>query len=322
MIGRVAAACLRILGAVSRTLPPRWASALGRALGWIWYRVLPVRRAVARANVARALGAELDTAGREALVRSMYGHLGQAFVELLRLAVTPPEAVLRDLDVRGRTHLDAALAAGRGALVLTAHLGNWEVLVRVGDLAGRPLTVITKRFRAPWAERAWRGLRVGGARLLAADGAGRAVVRALEAGELVGYVLDQHVPPARAVWVPFFGTPAATSPDLVRLARLTGAPVLPIFTWRSAAGRHVVDIGPPVDLPRTGDAGADLLAGTRRCASIVEAAVRAHPAQWLWIHRRWKRPPAAAIEALSRDGVADVRANHRGSCSSSSRASD
>ncbi len=191
--------------------------------------------------------------------------------------------------------------------MLTAHLGNWEVLVRAAAALGVPVSIITRRLRAGWAERAWRRLRRGGAGLIVAEGGARAVVAALQAGEVVGYVLDQHMPPRRAVWVPFFGHPAATSPDLARLARLTGAPVVPLFTWRGSDGRHVVEIQPPLALPRTASAADDILEGTRRCAATIEAAVRAHPEQWLWIHRRWKPPPPDAAAALARGDVADVR---------------
>ncbi len=307
MIGALAAGALRLLGAVARRAPPRAAVALGDALGWAWYRLVPVRRSVARANVARALGPALDAAAREAVVRGMYRHLGRAFVELVRGAGRPPVALAAELDVRGRAHLDAALAEGRGALVLTAHLGNWEVLVRAGAAPGGPVPIVPRRFRAPGAEPAWPGLRRGGAGLIVAEGGARAVVAALAAGEVVGYVLDQHMPPRRAVWVPFFGQPAATSPDLARLARLTGAAVVPLFTWRGPDGRHVVEVQAPVTLPRTADVAADILEGTRRCAAVVEAAVRAHPEQWLWIHRRWKPPPPEAAAQLAAEGVADVR---------------
>ncbi len=100
MIGAVAAVALRGVGAVARWVPARWASALGSGLGWIWYRLVPVRRGVARANVARALGATLDAAQRERIVRGMYRHLGRAFVELVRGAGRAPEALAAELAVR------------------------------------------------------------------------------------------------------------------------------------------------------------------------------------------------------------------------------
>ncbi|MEZ4431287.1 MAG: lysophospholipid acyltransferase family protein [bacterium] len=271
---------------IAAALPAGAADALGRALGWVWYRVVPIRRGVARANVAAALGT--GPAETEVVVAGMYRHLGRAFVELLRFTRRRPS-----VRVEGREHLDAALAAGRGALVLTAHLGNWELLVQAGMWVDRPVSVVTKRLRAGWAEAAWRALRRGGPALFPAGASARLVVAALGRGEVVGYVLDQHSPEKQAVRAPFFGRMAATSGDLVRLARLTGAAVVPVFIWR-AGGEHVIRVGPAVALAWSADKRADVEVGTRRCLAVVEAAIAARPEQWLWIHRRWKGAAADA----------------------------
>ena len=291
--GRRVGAILAIaLATPVRWLPSRWAVGLGGALGWIWYRIIPVRRGVARANLQAALG----EAGDEAHLRGMYRHFGRSFIELLRFGRRPAAELWETLQVEGVEYLDEALTRQRGALILTAHLGNWELLVRAGTLHGRPLSVITKTFHSAVAEGMWRALRSGGPTLLRA-GSARRVVKALERGELVAYVLDQNVRPERAVWVPFFGRPAATSPDLVRLAQLTGAPIVPIFTRREG-DRHHIWIEPPVAVE-----GLDLVEGTGRCVARVEAAIRRAPAQWLWIHRRWKPAPAefsGAVAAAAR----------------------
>ncbi len=270
----------RAAASVARRLPRGFAAQLGRALGWGWYRLLPIRRGVARQNVARALP-ELNAAQREAVVAGMYRHLGLTFVELLRFGRA--QRLREGLRVEGLEHLRAACEAGRGVLVLSAHLGNWELLVRAGALAERPLWVVTKQLSSSLAQAAWRVLRRGGPGLLPAKGSARAIVAALGRGEIVGYVLDQHMPPGLAIRAPFFGIDAATSPDLARLAALTGAPVLPVFTWREAEG-HCLSIGAPLEVER----GADPAIATVQFNEVIEAAVRAHPEQWLWIHRRWK----------------------------------
>jgi KDO2-lipid IV(A) lauroyltransferase len=207
----------------------------------------------------------------------------------------------------GRERLEAALAEGRGALVLAAHLGNFELLVRLGALLGRPAAVVTRRFRWAPADRAWRALRRGGPALLPAGGSAREVLATLRANGVVAYVLDQHAPGRRAVRVPFFGRAASTSPDLVRLARLSRAPVVPVFIFRRDAC-HVVEIGAPVPLPRTANARDDVARGTAECTARIEEAVRRAPEQWLWIHRRWKsghrpvgcRPREAAVSSAER----------------------
>ncbi len=252
-------------------------SRLGVALGWAWYRLVPIRRRVARDNLARALP-ELSAVERERIVAEMYRHLGLSFVELLRFGGRDPARLADGLLVEGRDHLDAALGRGRGVLVVTAHLGNWELLVRAGTLCDAPVSVVTKSLRSPIAQRLWRRLRSGGPTLLPDRGSARRIVAALRRNEVVGYVLDQHAP--RGVQVPFFGRDASTYDGLARLAAATGAAVIPVFTWRTQTG-HTVQIEPPVEV-------GEVVETTRRCTERIEAAVRAHPEQWLWIHRRWK----------------------------------
>ena len=278
---------LRIAVAVTRALSPRWAIRLGAVLGWGWYRLVPIRRNVARRNVAGALGDVLDARSREAVIRGMYRHFGVSIVELLRFSALPPAALRSSVDVEGEIHLDRAVAQGRGVLVLTAHLGNWEVLVRAAVLGPRPVSIVTRRLTSRAAQDAWRALRQGGATLLDASESARSIVRALAREEIVAFVLDQHAPPRRAVSVPFFGVPAATSLGLARIARMTGAPVIPAFVSRHG-DRHRIRIEPPVAVPRTSDRDADVALATAQFTRCVELAIRRAPEQWLWIHRRWK----------------------------------
>lgn len=278
---RGGAACLGVLPAVTCDL-------LGGLAGALWYHLVPIRRGVAAKNVALAFP-DLPAAKRRALVAANFRHLGRTFFELLWFAHRPPAQglVAGRVEIEGREHLDAALARGRGVLVLSAHLGNFELLVRLAEVSGRPAGVVTRSLSWGPAERAWRALRAGGPTLLPAGRSARATVRLLREGGLVAFVLDQHASARRAERVPFFGRPAATSPDLARLARLTRAPVVPVFVRREGRG-HVVRVEPALELPDTGDEAADVRAGTAQCAAVVEAAIRRTPEQWLWIHRRWK----------------------------------
>lgn len=280
----------RALGACARAVPRAWSDAAGRLLGWGWYRLVPVRRAVARRQVAEALAVGWPEAER--VVRGMYRHLGRSFVELFLMAGRPArlDAAGIPVEVEGRAHLDAALAEGRGVIVLSGHLGNFELLVRLGGALDAPAWVVTNAFRSRVAERLWRALRSGGPGLLPASGSGRAVLRALDRGEIVAFVLDQNVPPRGAVFVPFFGRLAATSPGLAKVALRSGAPIVPIFASRTAAGHRLV-VEPPIRPVATGDRDADVRMLTARCAAVVEAAIRGRPEQWLWIHRRWKTRP-------------------------------
>lgn len=293
---------MRALIRLAGRCPPWLVDGIGATLGAIWHAVIPIRRRVARENVRRALG--LDGPATRRLVRRAYRHYGRSVAEALRAAGGRPPA----LEVHGEAHLRAALAEGRGVLALSAHLGSFEALLRAAAGFDVPVHVITKRFSAAGAQRGWASLRLGGPGLFSA-GSARAIRAALARGEIVADVLDQHAPPGRAVWVPFFGRPAATLPDLVRLSHQTGAAVVPIFTHRRA-GRQIVSIQPALRL------SADQLAAVAQCVAVVEAAIRARPSQWLWIHRRWKPIPPDVQAALT-----DGRAGRRRALTAAGRAS-
>jgi KDO2-lipid IV(A) lauroyltransferase len=151
-----------------------------------------------------------------------------------------------------------------------------------------PVHLITKEFSSQVAEAIWRRTRAGGPNLIPARKSGRETLRVLGAGEILVYVLDQHMGSRRAVWVPFFGRPAATSRDAVRLAHRTGAAIIPAFTWRREED-HLVEVSAAVELGEPTDEGMEQ--DTAKCVALVEAAIRREPAQWFWTHRRWKTPP-------------------------------
>jgi KDO2-lipid IV(A) lauroyltransferase len=195
--------------------------------------------------------------------------------------------------VEGLEHLRPVLERHGRALILTAHLGNWELLTLAPTLTGYPLTVVARALDSPalgvWAHR----LRArAGVEVVDKRDAVRPVLEALRRGRLVGVLLDQNASRREGVFVPFFGRLASTSRAMAVLALRTETPVVPAFTHRVEGGRHRIIIQPALALPRAADAAA-IEAVTARCTSIIEDAVRATPDQWLWMHDRWRTRPAA-----------------------------
>jgi len=256
-------------------------------LGKFFYRVIPVRKRVAKENLIKALGC--DGPESERIVSRMYEHLGVSLVELFRYGTR--RGLDLPLRIEGESILYDALSCRRGVLVVTAHLGNWEVLARYGAGLPRPLHIVTQRLSVGFFHEMWAHLRSGGPRLIGVDTAGGKIMRGLQDDEIIGMVLDQHAPERSSAEVAFFGRRASTSTGLVRAARIHGAPVVPIFTWRDGT-THVVSISKPLDLEWTGHKASDVKRATQTCVTAVETAVRAHPEQWLWIHRRWKADSA------------------------------
>ena len=268
---------------------------LGRRLGDLAALALRGRRRVALANLALAFP-ELAPAARRRICRRAFQHLGLMLVELCGVLARPVEATLAGIRLEGLPHLRAVMSEHGRALILTAHLGNWELLAAACRLSGFPLTIVVRPLDAPWLNAPVERLRrKADVELVDKRGALRPVLDALRRGRLVGVLLDQNAARREGVFVPFFGRPASTSRSLALLALRTRTPVVPVFTWREEAGRHRVVIHPPLDLPATGDVEREIIELTMRCNAAIEAAVRRVPEQWLWIHDRWRtRPPGEA----------------------------
>ena len=215
-------------------------------------------------------------------------------IELAVLLARPLEETLRQIRIDGLEHVRSVMDQHGRALLLTAHLGNWELLPVACRLTGYRLSVVLRPLDAPWLDRLARRMRErSGVDLIDKRSALRPVLRALAEGAMVGILLDQNASRREGVFVPFFGHPASTSKSMAVLALRTGTPIVPAFIRREDAGAHRVVVGPPLAPPRSeGDVEAAIVALTARCTEAIEAAIRKTPEQWLWMHDRWRtRPP-------------------------------
>jgi KDO2-lipid IV(A) lauroyltransferase len=290
---RATAGLAGVLGRAAGRLPPGPARRLGHGLGDLAYWGLPGRRRIAVDNLARAFGARLGAPERGALARANFRHLGETVLECCRLFFGPAGAMHARVRIEGVEHIKAALAEGRGALYLTAHFGNWELLAASHLGAGLPpLNVVIRPLDNPFLDAlVARGRERGQLRLIPKRAAVKGVQAALARGECVGILLDQNAG-RQGVFVPFFGEAASTSRSLAVLALKTGAPVVPAFIHRVPDGDHQITLEPPLALCRTGQRDRDVVLNTARFTEVIERQVRTHPEQWFWVHRRWKtRPP-------------------------------
>jgi KDO2-lipid IV(A) lauroyltransferase len=284
---------LRGAAAALGRLPAPVARWLGRGLGEVLAVSLPGRRRRTLANLERAFP-ELSAGERRQLCRRFYHHLGQMVLELCALLTWPLERTLSAITLDGREHLETAMAASGRALLLTAHVGNWELLAAAHRLTGVRLAIVVRPLDSGVLEllaRLWR--EKTGVELIDKRGASRPVRAALARGGAVGILLDQNAARREAVFVPFFGVPASTSRSMAVLAIRTRTPILPVFIRREGWGRHRAVIHPP--LPGSGsDASPGAVAElTRQCTAAIEAAIRETPEQWFWMHDRWRTRPAA-----------------------------
>jgi KDO2-lipid IV(A) lauroyltransferase len=283
MTARVLEAASWLLGWAPRRLL-RW---LGVWVGLLWFYGVPVRRRLTLAHLRAAGGGRWTEAERWRIARGAFLTQAQNVAEMLgwRRMLRGPCPWVR---VEGRAHLDAARAQGRGVLLLTAHLGAFDLVACQQAASGQPLYVISKALSWRALNDAWMRARAAlGLQVLPPDAPLQPALAALKAGGVVALVLDQHSPEPRAVEAPFFGIPARTSPALATLALRARAPIVPCFTVREGDA-HTLWFEPPISPPLEGDTRARIVALTCACLPALEAAILRHPQQWLWLHRRWK----------------------------------
>lgn len=255
------------------------ALAIGAVLGWIAGRVLRVRRAHVLESM-RAAG----VADPERSADAMYRSLGRGLCELLWLAVRRAPRVPFVASDADRAWLDAP----SGAVMATAHTGNWD-LAACAAAAERPLTVVTKRLSVGFIDRIWQGLRgARGVRLVEAGGAARDLARALGRGERVAMIVDQAPERARAtILAPFLGRLARVDLAPALVAARARVPLVAVFARRCEDGTHVLEVA-GVCVPPARPSRAWAEQAMRQVTAWLDGFVRAHPDQWLWLHRRWK----------------------------------
>lgn len=281
---------LLVLSLFFRCLPRRVADGFGVALGWMWYYLVPVRRAVARANLRAALD-DLSSTELRRLVRATFIQTSRCAVEFLRLPGLDRRRSEALVEHEGLEHLERARALGRGVIVATAHFGNFDLMAGVEALRGVPLHVVTRTQHVASINRFWMRVRAQtGLRFVPDRNAAFRIRRLLRDNQVVALAIDQHMPPSRGIPVPFFGRPASTTHAPALLSLTTGAPILPVSIERLPAGRHRVLIEPPLETAATGNRNEDVLQMTLALNRWLEGRIRARPDHWLWIHRRWKLP--------------------------------
>jgi len=269
---------------------------LGRGLGDLVYVVLPGRRRLAMANLAVAFP-DMDEAERRRICRGSFRHLGLMFVELCKAQTVRLEQTLAGITVVGLEHLEDAMAKHGRVLVLTAHLGNWELMALGHQLTGFPTTVVVRPLDADWLDvMASRLRQMSGIELVDKRAALRPVLAALSRGRMVAILLDQNASRREGVFVSFFGRPASTSKSMAVLAVRTRTPIVPIFIYRERFGEHRGVIHPSFCGDGAGDSEQAVAELTQRCTSTIEAAITVAPDQWLWAHNRWRtKPPSPAV---------------------------
>jgi KDO2-lipid IV(A) lauroyltransferase len=268
-------------------LPWRALAAAGSAVGWFAGSVLRVRREQVEGAMTAA---GVESPSREAV--AMYDALGRSALEFLWLARRGGDLAPHvTIDPRSAERWRAALAGGRGVVIAASHTGNWD-LAACAIAREVELLVVTKHLRVASVDRFWQSTRAGqGVTLAGAEGAlarGRAVLRR---GGAVAMMIDQAPSSRRhAVPIEFLGRPALADRAPAALAAAARAPLVVAAARRAASGAHLLEVLRVIEPPSSKLARSWIAPATVAAGQALEAFVRAHPDQWLWLHRRWKQP--------------------------------
>lgn len=279
---------VRIMGSLPRSV----ARSLGAAIGRAAYLAIPRLRRVGYRNLSLAFP-NLPLRERRRILRTLYRNLGWQLAEFCQMPRYTLDRASQFIRYQGLEHYLQARDLGRGVLVLTGHLGAWELSSFYHSLAGYPMSMVIRRLDNPLVDRLVNRIRcLHGNRVLHKNDFARGLIAAMRAGETVGVLMDTNMTPPQGVFVDFFGHPACTASGVARVALRTGAAVVPGFLlWEPGEARYVLHFLPPLQLAATGDEERDAVANTQLFTDVLEQVIRQYPEQWLWVHRRWKTRP-------------------------------
>lgn len=281
--GKAAAWLLRRIQRWLRRKPYLEALLKGEALGRMIWRIASRRRETGERNLRMAFPLMSADEARETC-RRVFENFGRSSADFLIGLDRTRAEIEETTTIEGVEHLDAALAKGKGVILLTAHFGNWERVAAWMVLAGYKLAVIARDADDQGVNRLVNELREGpGTEVIPRGRAARASIERLRRNEIVGILPDQN---AREVYIPFFGKPAGTVLGPGVLSERTGATVQPVFCHYEGEGRYVVRFLPHV----VADEGYETKGeGMMRAINrLLEEVIREHPDQWLWFHDRWR----------------------------------
>ncbi|MFY0572264.1 lysophospholipid acyltransferase family protein [Archangium lansingense] len=280
-------------------LPASWRDGLARFVGRLAF-TLGIRLRVALENLTHAYP-DMSDAERRKIALGAYITMARVVLESIDTK-EHVETWWEAEDVKGEAWeaLKANIAKGQGALLVTAHFGNWERAGKMLLRRGIPLNALVRPLKGALNMRIVDNRIAAGAGLIYPRGAIVEANEAVRLGETVLMLLDQSLPAKAAAFVPFFGRPASTTPAMAVVAKRTGAPVFVVMGIRDESGQKLrLEVEGPILPPKDLGKQDALTAHTAAVTAVLEKYVRRYPDQWLWLHRRWKvQPPSEGQAAL------------------------
>lgn len=265
---------------------PRWlGSHISGLIGSACFYLLGRARRITLANLKVVYGDKLPEARIKAMARRCFANFGKFAFDVIKVQDKGFDFLKRITTVIGKENLDRALSQRKGVIALTGHVGNWELLAAYFSMQGYTVNVVASPLRDPRLNRLVTNMRKQvGLRVVDRSKGLLEAVRCLRRGEILGVLIDQDTS-VESVFVNFMGIPAKTAIGPVRLAKQTGAKIVPLAMLMGDDGNYRIEIKEPIELD-----GEDVSieASVERCSKEIEDFIRRAPAQWVWMHKRWK----------------------------------
>lgn len=283
-------------------LPRGGAIFLGKVIAIAAFHLHGRLRRVGYRNLALAMP-ELEPAERRVVIRRVFMTLGRLLGEFSQFPKITPRNISKFVEYDGLDNYRRASKRGRGVLMLTGHVGAWELCAFAQGVYGHPLSFLVRQLDNPLLDRMVSHYReLSGNRTIDKNRAVKPVLEILKRGQDVGLLIDVNTMPDQGVFCEFFGTPACSTTGLAVFALRADAPVVPGFLiWDERLRKHRLHFEPEIPLIRTGDFKEEITLNTARFTKVIEDYARRYPDQWLWVHKRWHTRPAGEPDLYSRE---------------------
>jgi len=288
LVSHMLSGFMSILGLI----PPSAGRFLGKFMGRIWFTFDKKHKKTTLDSLGHTYSSEMNSHTRWLLARRVFENTATMLFEHTRFHRMKPDEYADFFEIRGLHNFKAAQAKGRGILCFSGHLGNWEQAASITHLTGVTFSVVYKKLESSVLENYVKTMRAStGCKMLPLHNALDGVFKSLARGEAVGLIVDQNSRKRHhSIFIDFLGRKASANTGLARIALRSGAPVIPILTYRKN-GKTYLEFLPEIPLTHTNNEKADILANTQAYHATLEDYIRKYPDQWFWIHNRWKTRP-------------------------------
>jgi KDO2-lipid IV(A) lauroyltransferase len=276
-------------------LPQKIASKVGGIIGLLVFYLWGSRRRIAIENIKKATGNSLQPLAISnqplavSIARETFRNLGRSFVEVIKVYYGLGKGIIDNVEVIGVENYLKAKSKDKGVIFITGHCSNWELMALAFGVKVDNVSVVARSQNNPYLNKLLEEIRAKyGNKVIYKKGALKGILSELKKNRGVGILMDQAVLKDEGYVIDFLGMPAWTTKMPALMARKTGAAVVPIFINRDG-DRHVIHIYPEVALSTDEDTEKAIIEDTKRFSGFIESYIKEHPAEWLWIHKRWKR---------------------------------